>query len=55
MMTNVRSFAIILRKTSGLPAGTRSVMEFIGSPGLPDDVEAMIAASLSDESRWVNA
>jgi NAD(P)-dependent dehydrogenase (short-subunit alcohol dehydrogenase family) len=25
------------------------------SPGLPDDVEAMIAALLSDENRWVNA
>jgi hypothetical protein len=24
-------------------------------PGLPDDVEAMIAALLSDENRWANA
>jgi hypothetical protein len=30
-------------------------MEFYWSPGLPDDVEAMIAALFSDESRSVNA
>jgi len=42
MMINVRSFAIILRKTSVLLAGTRSAMEFYWLPGLPDDVEAMI-------------
>ena len=37
--------------TRGHPLGNGTYW----SPGLPDDVEAMIAASLSDENRWVNA
>jgi hypothetical protein len=43
-MMNVRSLAIILRKACVLFAGIRSVMGIYRSPGLPDDVEAMIAA-----------
>jgi hypothetical protein len=32
-----------------------SAMTALGRPGVPDDAGPMIAALLSDESRWVNA
>jgi hypothetical protein len=53
MMINVRSLAIILRFCFARrhPVGNA----IYWSPPLPDDVEAMIAALLSDENRSVNA
>jgi NAD(P)-dependent dehydrogenase (short-subunit alcohol dehydrogenase family) len=32
-----------------------SAMTALGRPGVPDDIGPMIAALLSEESRWVNA